>query len=796
MLLKLWELVKDREGSMLSGSINKRNFWSKFFTIFCLVILIYNILNLCFPLSEEKLYGDYSTVFTDRKGNLLRITLSESGKYRIKLSLRDISPYLINGMLQYEDKYFFIHPGFNPFSLARSFFKNALSDRVKSGASTISMQIARMLYNRPRTFSSKLLELFNAIQLELSYSKNELLEFYLNLIPMGGNLEGVGAASYFYFGKPALDLSYSEAALLIGIPKNPNRNRPDINRANAALLVLKVWERTGGRVGLPARIDTNWITDASFHYRNPFRCPHLIEERLGLESCSIRVMTIDLNIQNFCESVLEKYHLEDIKKGIYNGAVIVADNRTHEVLGYIGSPDFFDFRHQGQVNGASILRSPGSAMKPFIYSRAIGKGLITPQKILLDIPKLYADHFSPVNYDRSINGLVTAEFALLSSLNIPAVRLESELGDDGLGGMLRMIFPRDRCVAIDKAGLTLAIGGFPVSLEELVSLYSALACDGNYHSLKFELRNGSHCEDSYKEIMDPRACFIVSEILSSYHRPDMPYSWEFAPHLAKIALKTGTSFGMRDAWCVGYNPHYTVGIWMGNVNSSSSPFLVGADIAAPIMIEVFDFLTKNSDEWFKRPKGVEIRKVCALSGEKASPDCPRVKDDYYIPGISSERVCTVHKKIWVRIKDNVEVCPYCMGADRSLYKEKLVEVWPPEVASFLRSTGRFIEPVPPHNPECIYYKNKEAPRILSIRDGMVFILNTSGNMENQKIPLRAQVAQDAVRIYWFAGDSLLTNVKPDDTVFYTPQAGLIKLTVVDSSGRSDSVTVRVLKKAL
>ncbi len=759
------------------------------------VIIVYAILNLCFPLPREKLEGDYSTVFTDRSGQILRITLSKEGKYKIKLPLSGISPYLVRGMLEYEDRFFFFHPGVNPVSLARAALQNMLAGHVRSGASTISMQLARMLYNRPRTFGSKFLEVFNALELELTYSKKELLEFYLSMIPMGGNLEGVGAASYFYLGKPASELSYSESLLLIGIPKNPNRNRPDLNRSGALLVIAKVKEKIGGRGGLPSYAQTDWIGRTSFHFNKPFRCPHLIEKRKNFSSSPICVMTIDLGIQSFCESVLLKYHMEDIKKGIYNGALIVADNKTHEVLAYVGSPDFRDDRHQGQVNGASILRSPGSALKPFIYARAIEKGLITPQKLVLDIPRIYGDRFSPVNYDRSINGLVTAQYALLSSLNIPAVRLESELSGEGLSGMLRTVFPGERAGMIEEAGLTLAIGGFPVSLEELVSLYSSLANGGLYYGLKFDSGNDSGGGIPVK-ILDPRSCYIVSEMLSEYHRPDMPYSWEFTPRLAKVALKTGTSFGLRDALCVGYNPDYTVGVWMGNADSEGSPYLVGAEAAAPVMIEIFDFLTRDSDHWFKRPAGVGIRKVCAVSGEKPSEYCALVKDDYYIPGISKEAECAVHKKIIIRKKDNVEVCPFCMGTDKSLYREKIVEVWPPEIASFLRSTGRHIDPIPPHNPDCIHYRLKDAPQILSVRDGAVFILDMSVSLEDQKIPLRALAAQDAGNIFWFAGKQLLTNSKPDETVFYRPLPGQVKLSAVDSRGRSASVTIRVIKKTL
>ncbi len=786
---------------MLPAFINKTcRFSRRLLLFFALIITVLSLINVLFPLPEDRLEKDYSTVFTDRNGKVLRITLTKRGMYRIKLPLREISPYMVKGMLEYEDRFFFIHPGVNPLSVCRAALLNVFAGRIRSGASTIPMQIARMLYNRPRTFLSKLHEVLAAFQLEMTYSKTRLLEIYLNMIPMGGNIEGVGAASFFYYGKPALSLSYSEALLLIGIPRDPNLNRPDKNK-DPASLVLRVSKRISGRSGLPGHADTGWIASQGFHYINPFRCPHLIEEIINLPgSLRLRVLTIDLNIQDICESALQKYHREDEKKGISGGAIIVLNNRTHEVLSYAGSPDFSDDGIHGQVNGASILRSPGSALKPFIYARAIGCGLITPAKLLLDIPKIYEDRFSPVNYDRTVNGPVSAEFALLSSLNIPAIRLEESLHDRGLSGMLSEIFPEERRKAIGRAGLTLAIGGFPVSLEEITALYSALATGGKLYPLKFEMDSRDAYASGGKSILDPRACYIVSEMLSSYHRPDMPYSWEFAPHLAKIALKTGTSFGQRDAWCIGYNPDFTVGVWMGNVSGAGSPSLVGADIAAPVMIEIMDYLTRDSDSWFAKPEGVEKRNVCALSGEKASPDCPLTNADYYIPGVSSEQECSVHKKIWIRKSDNMEVLPGGMGTNAGLYSQVTVEKWPPEIASFLRSTGKKINPLPPRDPEtrdpeCRSYA-KDRPVIMSIKDGAVFILNSSESLENQKIPLKAIAAQDACSLFWFEGKRLLTNAGPDETVFYTPVPGETKLTAVDSMGRSCSVTIKVLKKAL
>lgn len=233
---------------------------------------------------------------------------------------------------------------------------------------------------------------------------------------------------------------------------------------------------------------------------------------------------------------------------------------------------------------------------------------------------------------------------------------------------------------------------------------------------------------------------------------------------------------------------------MGNANSTSSPFLIGAETAAPVAIEVFDFLTRDSDAWFARPDGVAVRKVCTVSGDKATALCPHTKEDYFLPGVSSEKECTVHKTVWIRKSDGAEVCPYCMKGSKSEYTDTIVETWPPEIASFLRSTGRKMDRIPLHNRECTHFSTVNRPKILSVQEGTVFVINPSENRETQKIPLKAQTAQDVDKIFWFAGSRLIATTLPDETAFFSPQSGIIRLTVLDSRGRSDTVSIKIIRK--
>jgi penicillin-binding protein 1C len=765
------------------------------FLLFLLFLpfILFFILDFIFPLPVSKLENNYSTVYLDCRGELLHVGLSPDDKYRIKLNLSHLSPYLVKGFTVYEDRWFYFHPGINPAAMARALFINVRKGRITFGASTISMQIARMIYNRPRNIGSKILEIFNAFQLEWKYSKNKLLEIYLNMVPMGGNIEGVGAASYFYFGKPASRLSFQEAAVLIGIPNNPNFNRPDKYPARAIKKLRSVLFRIQGKNGLPKFEKYTQIDAfAKFKkYANPYRCPHLIEaNKIGGEDFE-KTFSIDLNIQTFCENILKKHRDINISKGIANGAIIVIENKTGKVKAYAGSPDYYDSIHSGQVNGAIIPRSPGSALKPFIYARAIEKEGVTPQSLVLDIPKLYDDRYLPLNYNKKSKGLVTLKDALLHSLNIPAVRMEETLKDKGLSGLLKDNFPYERDRDVEKAGLSLPLGTFHLSLEEISRLYMALANEGQYRELVFYESMPNFSNIQYKQILHPGACFIVSDILSEYYRPDLPYAWEFSPHLARAALKTGTSFGLRDAWCLGYNPDYTVGVWIGNVNSQGSPYLIGAEIASPVFIEIFDFLTKNSDRWFKKPDCVETRKVCAVSGEKPGKYCKLLNTDYYIPGISSEKTCSIHRLITIRKKDKKEVCPYCMSGPESDYQKILIEQWPIEVFSYFRESGKKINLIPEHNPDCPHYTGNNGPKIITPSNHSTYTIRKNIPVSEQKISLKAFSGQDSEYLCWFFNNQFFQKSKPEEAVFITPFSGKHLISVIDSRGRGNSVEITI-----
>lgn len=746
-----------------------------------------------FPLPIEILEKDYSTLSLDPAGKLLRISLSPSGKYRIRLHLDDFGEDLKKGFLLYEDKHFYRHPGINPWSLARSALCNLRHRRVRMGGSTLTMQIAKMMEPKPRTLRSKGIEIFRALQLEHRYSKRELFELYLNLIPMGGNMEGVGAASYLYFGKPARSLSFGESALLIGLPRSPNRYRPDLHADQARRQKMKIMSQIGPAFGLTAQEFRKNVVRPFPHkrYPNPYECPHLIVRTRSLGNPHVKHYTMDPRIQSLCEDLLRKTVKTLEPEGAYNGAIVVIDNATMKVLAYVGSPDFYDPAHGGQINGAAILRSPGSLLKPFLYAIGLERGLLTPRKLLYDVERNY-DGYSPANFDRRFLGPIAAEEALARSLNVPAVNLEFELGQDGLEAFIRQARLVDEQRAKRAPGLSMVLGAYPMTLEELVSLYSVLANQGRLRRVVF-FEEDVHDPNQGLVLLQPQTCYIMADMLSKLERPDLPQAWEFTSNRGRIAFKTGTSFGLRDAWSVGFNPRYTIGVWLGNVNAKSSSALVGMKAAAPLLVSIFNDLTRYGDSWFRRPDGVGQREVCALSGEPLAPFCKAKRMDYFLPGVSSNIACSVHQRIYVRKKDGAQVCRLCMDGPLKAYQEKIVEIWPPDIATFFRSRGKTDVLLPPHNPQCriVLQEKDKGLKMRSPLPGGFYSVTGALSADAQKIPLMVQSRNSGNNVYWYV-DNVLIGQGPPDQVFYVqPTPGLHRASVMDIRGHFDTAEFRV-----
>ncbi len=757
-------------------------------TVWSLYKIIILLSLLASPLPINKLEHDYGTVYMDSRGGLMHMELSNSRTYRLFTPLEDISPFIIKGFLNYEDQYFFFHQGINPVAVIQALALNLKNGKILRGGSTITLQLARMMEPKPRTVAAKIREAFRALQLEGTYSKKKLLEIYLNSVPMGGNIMGVGAAAYLYFGKPASDLSLAEAALLVGLPKSPNNYRPDLNPIKAQNQRNRILRRLAGKLHVNHE-DLKEAFQAKVPARrlpNPLRYPFWILRDSTASRRPVRKYSVDPHLQEFCEEKLAEAHLGLEKLNIHNGALMVVDNRSMKVLAYLGSADFYD-KNGGQINGGAILRSPGSLLKPFLYARAIETGMITPRRMVYDIPKDY-DGYKPANYNRQSQGPIAAEDALLNSLNNPAVALEAALGAQGLTGLLqRSHLIGDRIERTDP-GLAIVLGAMPLNLEELMKLYCMLANQGRLKDLVYYEDGKKHTSEGIR-LLSKESTFLISEILAKQLRPDLPQTWEFTANRGKVAYKTGTSFGLRDAWTIGYTPHYTVGVWLGNVDAQGSSALVGAKAAAPIMIDIMNELTRYDDEWYEKPSGVAIRKVCSLSGEKAGLFCGHTRDDYYIPGISSENVCSVHRAIMIEKASGMEVTPSCMIKSSDAYEQKVIIQWPPDVASFLRQHGRNAGTRPLLHPDCNMNQEEGLKIEKPINKGF-YKLTAALSDKQQRIPLQVVSCTDSP-VAWYLDGLFVGACHPDKVLFITPAPGIQHLTAINQMGQTDAITFTV-----
>jgi len=740
-----------------------------------------------FPLPKGRMFRKPSHFVYSREGLLMRAFSSSDRFWRKPVGLEEISPLMLKSVLVSEDRWFYYHTGFNPFSIIAAAYDNIKAGRTVRGGSTITMQIARMIEPKERTVLNKFVELLRAVQLELHYDKDELLEMYLNMLPYGGNIEGIGAASLLYFDKTPASLSLAEIATLTAIPVRPSDFRPDADPEKCRERRNRVLERLFAS-GVIERSEYDDAVDEEIPLERrqlPFIAPHFCQYQIDEEPDKVVInSTIDDAVQLFCERIARQSHFGLKQKGVNNLSVVVIDNRNGELLAMVGSPDFYDRSHDSQVNGALASRSPGSALKPFVYGLAFERGLISPELKVEDIPVNYAG-YEPVNYDNEYHGVVSVREALINSFNIPAVNILSEVGLKRLYDLLEEggISTLDR--KYYEYGLPLILGAAEVSLLELSNLYASLGRSGIRKPL---ITDSDVKSDSTIEILSPEASFLLSDILSGLQRPDLPGSWEFTMGMPKIAWKTGTSYGRRDAWTIGYNPRFTVGVWAGNFSGEGSADIVGAEVAAPVMFDIFNELSKGLEPvWFEIPDGVGVRKVSAVSGMLPNEFCSKTINEYYIRGVSPVKRDNIETRIFVDNKSGLQLGRDCLhGRD---YREEIVQNWPPRLAGWLAEHGT-LTGIPPLDPQCRGSVIDDAPVIVSPEPGSKFVMVKYLPNDYQNIMLEAESTTGG-NLHWFIDNRHYATARSGEKLFYTPELGVHEIMCVDSRGRSHSLTFEV-----
>ncbi len=755
----------------------------KKFVIVCgCSFLLFLILNLLIPLPDRI---EYSTIVTDAKGNIINAFLTADDKWRMKTELEEISPLLQKTIINKEDKYFYSHPGVNPFAVTRALARNLFRAKRTSGASTITMQVAKALEPRQRTLLAKLIETFRALQLEWKYDKKEILQLYLNLVPYGGNIEGVKAASLLYFKKNPDHLSLAEITALSIIPNRPSSLV--IGRNNDLIVTERNrWLKkfAANKVFTPKEIE-DAIDEPLLAYRSvvPHFIPHLAYRLKKATTENLIKTNINLNSQLKVEKLVEDYVRSLRLKNIRNASVIVIDNKTHKVITYVGSGSFSDTLDGGQVNGAAAIRQPGSTLKPLLYGLCMDEGLLTPKAVVNDVAVNYSG-YSPENYDQKFNGFVTMEYALEHSLNIPAVKSFKQLGKDRLLHVLMNLNFQQIKKDQNKLGLSMVLGGCGATLEELTGLFSAFAYDGVYVP---PLYLQTYTEQKKLRVLSSASNYMVTEILSKVNRPDFPLNWQATEHMPKIAWKTGTSYGRKDAWSIGYNKHFTVGVWVGNFSGQGVPELSGANTATPLLFKIFNTVDYNNDgEWFVSPQDCALRKVCSETGLLPGPDCLNIVTDNFIPLISSTTVCKHLQELKVSADEKLSYCLRCSPATG--YKKKMYRMLSPEMQDYFLSNGTKYEAVPPHNPECEAIFKGDGPTITSPLNGNEYIIN---KQSPEPLQLSASSANDVSKIYWYINDQFYKAAATNQKHFFVPAEGPVKISCTDDKGRNRNVWIKV-----
>ena len=741
----------------------------------------------------------FSTAVYSDDGALLRLSPASDGIYRLRTPLARIAKEAVISTIFYEDRHFREHPGVNPFSLLRAALATATGSRP-IGASTITMQVARMrLHLETRTLKGKFAQIEAALRYEAHYSKDEILEAYLNLAPYGGNIEGIGAAARLYFRKDASELSPGESLALAVVPQNPVKRRPwqgpDFDQARIRLAKAAVLAGVFPRSLEPALAGPIAVGDPA---QNPFEAPHYVRLLESMGAAGTVRGTLRLSLQHRLEALLTDAIARLRPWGIRNAAISVVDARDKSLLALIGSADFFDDSISGEVSAYRAPRSPGSALKPFIYGLALDQGLIHSKSILADSPTSFAGYV-PQNADGRFRGPVNATTALIESRNLPAIELAGKIRPDlyDLLERAEVRLPFDR----RHYGLSIALGGAEVTMENLASLYASLLSNGLWQPIK-TVKSGETTEKKHaaaRPLLSPEAAWIVSRMLEARGE-----SMRIRTHRFPLVYKTGTSNGFRDAWAAGWVGPYVIVVWAGNFDGRPNAYFQGATLAAPLFREAAARLAQDpSLDWPEAyagpvknaPKNLNVveETVCRATGDVGNALCTDKTRAWFIPGKSPVRDSGVFREILINKETGLRACRY----DPKHTEKRVWEFWPSHFQRMFLAAGIVKRPPPPFEPGCEAFAQNDAesaagdaPVILSPKRGVAYFTGTAGQAR-ASVVLEAGLSPEAATVYWFDGSVFLGAAKGGTALLKTFTPGRHRLTATDDLGRSSSLTLLI-----
>jgi penicillin-binding protein 1C len=754
----------------------------------CLILLIWYIFCLPSPLFEVP----YSTVVSDRHDELLGARIADDQQWRFPTADSVPEKYK-TCLIEFEDQYFRSHWGINPLALGRAVKDNIGKGRIVSGASTITMQTIRLSRKESRTFGEKFIEMILATRLEFSYSKDEILALYASHAPMGGNVVGIEAASWRYFGHQAATLSWAEAATLAVLPNSPSlmhfgRNREKLfNKRNS--LLKKLYDRN-----ILDKVDYELAISEPLPFQPhplPQVSPHLVTKIYKEEGGKHITTTIDKIQQERTESILTRWNAEFAQNGVKNIAAIVFDVEKNEVIAYCGNVDFENDISGNQVDVIQSPRSTGSILKPFLYCAMLQEGLLLPDQLLPDVP-INLNGFAPKNFSLQYDGAVHASDALARSLNVPFVVSLRKYSVPKFYNLLKKAGMSTLNRSADNYGLSLILGGSEGKLWDISTMYLQMAQqlnsyneEGRYYEPKSPAYVLNEKEDrrgdrTRSPVFTAGAIWQTLEALTNLNRPE-ELDWRSIPSIQKIAWKTGTSFGFRDGWAVGVNSKYTVGVWVGNSDGEGRPGLTGARTAGMVMFDIFGTLPNS--RWFTRPDNDLVKaEICHESGCLKSINCPETSiDTVWIckKGLESS-VCSYHKLVHLSKDKQYQVYENCAGRRGIIHTSWFI--LPPSWEWYYKEQHPDYRSLPPYSPECREDSDIKLMEFIYPFPNAIISLPKQLDGSPGQIVFELAHRSPQSRVFWHLDGQYIGETKDFHKKEYMPAKGEHSLTVVDETG--------------
>ena len=749
-----------------------------------LCILAFLVTGYIFCLPRHLFHVPYSTVVTDRNEELLGARIASDGQWRFPP--RNTTPEKIKEcLITFEDKHFYHHWGVNPFAIGRAFYQNVKNKRIVSGGSTLTMQTIRLARNESRTFREKLIEMIWATRLEFRASKEEILSMYISHAPFGGNVVGLDAAAWRYFGHSADDLSWAESAMLAVLPNAPamihlSKGRKTLldkrNRLLKQLLEKKTIDSSTYELAIsePLPDEPHPLPQIA-----PYLVSRFYQERNGEYSRS----TINKGIQTQIEDLAERWSNEFGRSDIRNLAILVIDIPSNQVVAYCGNVHFDRKQGGNQVDVIQAPRSTGSILKPFLYYAMLQEGSLLPDMLLLDVP-VNINGFTPQNFSMQFEGAVPASEALARSLNIPAVTMLQRYGVPKFHSFLQQVGLKTINRSSSHYGLSLILGGAEATLWDVTNAYammgrSLLQLPQRSCSLLLPTSRITESTDPFQ----PGAVWQTFDALKEVNRPE-EIDWKSIPSMQTIAWKTGTSYGFRDAWAVGVTPRYAVGVWVGNATGEGKPGLVGAQTAGPVLFDIFNLLPSSS--WFTRPAGIFVEaEVCRKSGHLKGRFCDETDTLLVLPAGLRTEACPYHHLVTLSADESQRIYENCANTEPTLRKSWFT--LPPVWEWYYKQHHPEYKPLPPFKAGC---GEDTFQPMQFIYPPMNARIKLPKQLDGSKGFLTVELAHSNpnATIFWHLDETYQAQTQDFHKISLQPAAGKHSLTAVDGEGNTISTT--------